>query len=274
LAGALKYGHKDLRNVLERASARETAARVAAGALASQLLETCGGRITGYVVQIGRAAMTRPVDPRRLSSVRLAASPVRCPEPSLEKKMVEEIRKAGRDGDTVGGIFEILATGLPAGLGSYAHWDRRLDGRLAQAVMSIQAIKGVEIGRAFRHAAERGSQVHDEINYHRSTGFGRYSHRSGGLEGGVTTGGPLLIRAAMKPISTLRKPLRSVDIVTKKAVLATHERSDVCAVPAASVVGEAMVAWVLADALVEKFGSDSLREITGNLRAYLKQIKR
>ncbi len=187
--------------------------------------------------------------------------------------MIEAIKKAGAAGDTVGGVFEVLATGVPAGLGSYTHWDRRLDGRLAQAVMSIQAIKGVEIGVGFLSTRQRGSAVHDEINYKASSGFGRFSHRSGGLEGGVTTGGPLLVRAAMKPISTLKKPLRSVDIITKRPVKAAYERSDVCAVPAASVVGEAMVAIVLADAITEKFGSDSWKEIQRNMKSYLSSIK-
>lgn len=273
LAGALKYGHLDVRHVLERASARETAARVACGALAAQLLSPCGVRIIGYVVQIGEVAVGRNTGSASRFSARVRASPVRSPDPRVTPSMMETIRQAGKEGDTVGGLFEVLAMGVPVGLGSYVHWDRRLDGRLAQAVMSIQAIKGVEIGSGFHQASLKGSVVHDEIFFRKGKGFDRYTHRSGGLEGGVTTGGPLLIRAAMKPLSTLQKPLRSVEISTKKPALAAQERSDVCAVPAASVVGEAMVAWVLADAFLEKFGSDNLEDIMKGYRSYQKRVK-
>jgi len=274
LAGVLKFGHTDVRNVLERASARDTAARVAGGAAAAQLLAELDIQVTGYVTAIGGVSAHPKYFSRPPTSTLLKHSPVRCPDPQASTRMMEVIRQAGRAGDTVGGVFEVVVTHLPPGLGSYTQWDKRLDGRLAQALMSIPAIKGVEIGLGFASAARRGSAVHDEIAYRQAVGYDRLSHRSGGLEGGVTTGGPLLLRAAMKPIATLRRPLRSVDIVTKQPVQAAHERSDVCAVPAASVVGEAMTALVLADALLEKFGGDSLVEVKRNLRAYLRYLKR
>ncbi|TDA67725.1 MAG: chorismate synthase [Clostridia bacterium] len=290
LSGGMKYGHRDLRNVLERSSARETAARVAAGAVARRLLEELGMEILGHVLQIGPVRVERDLT---LDQVRqeAPASPVFCADPTAAAGMMRAIDAAREDGDTLGGIFAVLALGLPPGLGSYSQWDRRLDGLLAQAVMSIPAIKGVEIGLGMGVAAVPGSRVHDEIFYSHGgegapTGVGpgrcagtcparnfhRHTNRAGGLEGGVTNGEPLVVRAAMKPIPTLRRPLWSVDIESKEAVEAAFERSDVCAVPAASVVGEAMVAVVLAAALSEKFGGDSLAEIRQNLAAYRERL--
>lgn len=281
LPGGMKYRHRDLRNVLERSSARETAARVAVGAVARRLLEELGIEILGHVLQIGPVRVRRELS---LEQVReqAPASPVFCADPAAGNEMMQAIDAAREEGDTLGGIFEVIAVGLPPGLGSYAQWDRRLDGLLAQAVMSIPAIKGVEIGLGMGVAAEPGSRVHDEIFYRHGTGpdtgncsaacpvrrFHRHTNRAGGLEGGVTNGEPLVVRAAMKPIPTLRRPLRSVDIDSKEPVEAAFERSDVCAVPAASVVGEAVVAIILAGAVLEKFGGDSLQELQQSLAAY------
>ncbi|MGI9953187.1 chorismate synthase [Moorellaceae bacterium AZ2] len=271
LPGGLKYRQEDLRNILERASARETAARVAAGAVAEALLEALGVELASHVVRIG------PVEVKRCISFEEAReagrSAVYCADAEAETAMVAAIREAGERGDTLGGIFEVLARGLPPGLGSHVHWDRRLDGRLAQALMSIPAIKGVEIGEGFALAAKAGSQAHDEIGYSREKGFFHYTNRAGGLEGGITNGETLIVRAAMKPIPTLRRPLRSVDWLTKEEVLAEVERSDVCAVPAAAVVGEAMVAWVLAGAFLEKFGGDHLEEICTRLKQYWEYVR-
>lgn len=280
LAGALKYAHRDIRNVLERASARETAARVAAGAVARRLLEELGVEIIGQVVRIGRVEapelpLGRSASREELQRLRQAieASPVYCADAGAAEAMVREIDLAREAGDSLGGVFEVRAYGVPPGLGSYAHWDRRLDGRLAQALMSIQAIKGVEIGLGFAAAALPGSQVHDEIFHRPGEGFYRLTNRAGGLEGGVTNGEPLVVRAAMKPIPTLYKPLRSVDLETKEAFVASVERSDVCAVPAACVVGEAAVAWELAMAIMEKFSGDSLGELKRNYQQYLAYLK-
>ncbi len=263
LAGALKYGHRDLRNVLERASARETAVRVALGAIARQFLERFQIKITSHVVQILDAqsrvdALSLP--PEEITA-RADESPVRCLDKAAEEKMIQRIDEAQKKRDTVGGVFELLATGLPVGLGSYVHWDRKLHARIAQALLSIQAMKAVEFGLG-REVAERwGSEAHDLIYYEEGRGFYRQTARAGGIEGGVSTGGPLVIRVAMKPLSTLMRPLDSVDMITKQPVKAHIERSDVCAVPAASVVGEAVLALVLADAFLEKFSGDSLPEI-------------
>lgn len=280
LAGALKFAHRDIRNVLERASARETAARVAAGALARRFLEELGVEIIGQVVRIGRVEapelpLGREASGEEIAHMRRAvdSSPVYCAHEEAAQAMVREIDMAREAGDSLGGVFEIRAYGLPPGLGSYTHWDRRLDGRLARALMSIQAIKGVEIGLGFACAALPGSQVHDEIFHRPGEGFYRLTNRAGGLEGGVTNGEPLVVRAAMKPIPTLRRPLRSVDLETKEPYEAAVERSDVCAVPAACVVGEAAVAWELAVAFLEKFGGDSLEEVKRNYRQYLAYIK-
>ncbi len=275
LAGALKYGHTDVRNVLERASARETAARVAAAGACRRFLSELGIEIASHVVRIGAVAAP-PVPALRViaSRARVERSPVRCLDALAERRMIAAIDAATRARDTVSGVVEGVATGVPVGLGSHVHWDRKLDGRLAQAVHSIPAIKGVEIGLGFAAAALPGSKAHDEIYYSQSERrFVRKTNRAGGLEAGITNGEPLVVRAAMKPLSTLRKPLRSVDIRDKSPGLAIRERSDVCAVPASGVVLEAMIALVLADAVLEKFGGDSLAEVKRNLRAYRKSLE-
>ena len=275
LAGFVKYGHEDMRNVLERASARETAARVAVGAIARQLLRCVGAEIVSHVIAIGSAAVRDPLaltfeDVRSMS----ADAALHCSDPDVERQMIAAIDQAREAGDTMGGTFEVIAHGVPPGLGTYVQWDRKLDGRLAQALMSIPAIKAVGIGRGPAVADVPGSRVHDEIlprNVRDEAGalpVKRPTNNAGGLEGGVTNGEDLRITGYMKPISTLMKPLRSVDLSTMTESPATVERSDVCAVPAAAVVGEAMVAFVLADAVVEKFGGDSVEELVANWEAY------
>jgi chorismate synthase len=272
LAGALKYDRHDVRDVLERASARETAARVAAGAVCKKLLALLGVDVFAHVIAIGHVEASAPDLPLAEIKERARASDLACASPAAEEAMREAIRDAAHAGDTLGGVFEVVATGVPPGLGSHVSWDRKLDGRIAQALMSIQAIKGVEIGPASDVARRRGSAAHDPIS-HDGNVFSRSSNWAGGLEGGITNGMPVRVRAAMKPISTLRRPLPSVDIATKLPFDATVERSDVCAVAAASVVGEAMLAFVLADAAVEKLGGDSLGEIRRNLDGYLAQVQ-
>jgi chorismate synthase len=261
LTGALKYHFNDVRRVLERSSARETVARVAAGAVCRCLLSQFGVKIASHVVELGGVAAARRPDGIEEISAIAEASPLRCVDPDAEAKMIVAIDEAKARGDTLGGVFEVIATGLPVGLGTYAHWDRRLDGRLAQAMMSINAIKGVEIGQGFREARVPGSNAHDEIFYNAERGFYRRTNQAGGTEGGMTTGEPLVVRVAMKPLSTLRSPLASVDLVTKEPVEAAVVRSDVTAVPAAGVIGEAMAAFVLSDAMIEKFGGDSLDQM-------------
>ncbi|MCL4424981.1 MAG: chorismate synthase [Firmicutes bacterium] len=312
LAGGQKYAHQDLRNVLERASARETAMRVAMGALTRAFLTEFGIKVFSYVTSIGGAGFApglapgSPVQgwpggsasgdesigqaPPALPSQpgskppwagldwaevrrRTEDSPVRCPDPTLSQTMMEAIDQAKVQGDSLGGVFEIRVTGLPPGLGSHVHWDRRLDGRLAAALMGIQAIKGVEIGLGFKVATLPGSQVHDEILYEPGKGYIRPTNNAGGLEGGITNGEDLILRAAMKPIPTLYRPLASVDIRTREPFLASVERSDVCAVPAAAVVGEAVVAFEIAGAFLEKFGGDSLEEVRRNYEAYMESLK-
>ena len=272
LAGALKYGHEDIRNVLERSSARETATRVAAGAVARQMLGHFGVEILSFTQSIGTIDIGfEGCDADTVTPAEIEASPVRCPDPEASLRMVAEIDEVSELGDTLGGTFRVIARGVPPGLGSYVHWDRKLDGRLAQAMLSINAIKGVEFGAGFQGAGRRGSQFHDEIEYE----AGRFRHltnRAGGLTGGVTNGEPIDLRVAIKPISTMKKPLPSVDLVTKEKVEAHYERSDVCVVPAAGVIGEAMVALTLADAFLEKFGGDSMAEIERNHRGYLESI--
>jgi chorismate synthase len=274
LAGAMKYGHEDIRDVLERASARETTMRVAIGGIARQLLSHFGIRIASHVTTIGDVSIPAG---RVVSFAEAEAlpddGPLHCVDAAAEERMKAAIDKAGKAGDTLGGAFEVIVTGLPVGLGSYVQWDRRLDGRLAQALCSIQAIKGCEFGLGFETARRPGSAVHDEILFDTQAGFKRTTNNAGGLEGGVTNGQPVIVRAAMKPLSTLRTPLKSVDLATKEAVEAVVERSDVCAVPAAGIVGEAMVAIVLADAFLEKFGGDSLEEVRRNYEAYLGSLK-
>ena len=267
LAGALKFLTEDLRSVLERASARETAARVAAGSLAKQLLATATVEIRSHIVRIGQASLG---DDRRVEWGALGdieSSPVRCCDPAVAQAMILEIDRAKKAGDTIGGLFEVVARGVPPGLGSFSQWDRRLDGRIAQALMSIPAIKAVAIGAGFRAGEMPGSSFHDEILYDAESGLHRGSNRAGGLEGGVTNGEELRAQAVVKPIPTLLMPLRSIDLHTKEAEPASVERSDVCVVPAAAVVGEAVVAWVLADAVLEKFGGDSLAEFLDHVEA-------
>jgi len=279
LAGVIKYHQQDVRNILERSSARETAMRVALGAVAKKFLSEFGIRVGSYVTQIGdqqSAVSSQQLGQEELFEVfgRAEASPVRCPDEDATKRMIGLIEDAMKEGSSLGGVFEVFATGLPVGLGSHIQWDKRLDGRIAGALMSIQAIKGVEIGLGFEMAGSSGSEVMDEIFYHgQKTGFYRKTNNAGGIEGGMTNGMPVLVRAGMKPIPTLRKQLSSVDIVSKEPLEAAYERSDVCAVPAASVIGEAMTALVIADAFLEKFGGDSIEEVTANYRAYLEYVK-
>ncbi|GHD77395.1 chorismate synthase [Salinibacterium amurskyense] len=272
LVGMQKYDFAESRNVLERASARETAARVALGAVARAFLEGLGIRLVSHTLSIGTvrspesSALPAPDDVATLD-----ADPLRCFDPETSKRMVAEVDLAHEDGDTLGGVVEVLAYGLPPGLGSYTHWDRRLDAQLSAALMGIQAIKGVEVGDGFETAARRGSVAHDEL-VRDDDGISRLSDRAGGIEGGMTTGTVLRVRAAMKPISTVPRALRTVDVATGEAAVAHHQRSDVCAVPASGVVAEAMVALTLANSVLEKFGGDSLGETKRNLDAYVAAI--
>ncbi len=274
LAGGIKYNQRDLRNILERASARETAARVAVGAVCKRLLEEFGVRVGSYVISIG--PLSPPVEEEDLLRRHELAerSEVRFPDPSRDGEFRELIDSARERGESLGGIFEVFAVGVPPGLGSHIQWDRRIDSRIAQAMMSVQAIKGVEIGLGFESARRFGSEVQDEIAYDPERGYLRLSNNLGGTEGGITSGMPILVRAAMKPIPTLTSPLRSVDIETREEVRAAKERSDVTAVPAASVVGEAMLALVLADAFLEKFGGDFLEEVAERFRLYMEHVRR
>ncbi len=284
LAGILKYGHSDIRNILERASARETVSRVAVGSFCKQLIAPFSITVRGYLRSLGGIAAD--VDGKSYDEIfeRAENSPVRMADPEAEKKAIALIDECKKEGNTLGGVFEVVATGVPPGLGSHVHWDRKLDGRLARGLMSIQAMKGVEIGRGFDMAMRRGSEVHDEIFFdprHASsdprrmypTDFYRGSNNAGGLEGGMTTGAPLVVRVAMKPISTLMSPLQSVNLETRQPEDASVERSDVCSAPAAAVIGEAIVSFELARAFLEKFGGDSLAEINRNYDGYLEQIK-
>jgi chorismate synthase len=269
LAGMQKYGHTDARPILERASARETAARVALGVVAKAFLkQALGIEIVSHVVELGPIAVKPGLQPLPEDAERIDADPLRCLDPEASARMVAEVDAAKRDADTLGGIVEVLAYGVPPGLGSHVQWDRKLDAKLATALMSIQAIKGVEIGDAFTQARSRGSQAHDEI-IPTADGVRRVTDRAGGLEGGITTGEPLRVKAAMKPISSLNRALATVDVTTGEAATAINQRSDVCAVPAAAVVAEAMVALVLAEAALEKLGGDSVVEISRNLAGYI-----
>jgi chorismate synthase len=273
LVGMQKYSFDEARPVLERASARETAARVALGAVAAAFLDQAlGARVVSHVVAIGAARSPYGSLPAPDDVAALDADPVRCLDPDASKAMVEEIDQAHKDGDTLGGVVEVVVHGLPPGLGSHVHWDRRLDARLAGALMGIQAIKGVEVGDGFALAADRGSRAHDEI-VRTEGGIGRSGGRSGGTEGGMSTGEVLRVRAAMKPISTVPRALRTVDVATGEAAVAHHQRSDVCAVPAAGIVAEAMVALVLADVALEKFGGDSVAETRRNVEGYLSSLR-
>ncbi|HAG50390.1 MAG: chorismate synthase [Deltaproteobacteria bacterium GWC2_42_51] len=299
LAGVLKYRQYDIRNILERSSARETAARVAVGAVCKKFLDEFGIKVMSWVVEIGgvRSQGPAPAGFKRGSGVRsekdiedifklAEVSDVRCPDKVVAEKMRRAIDRARKKGDSIGGIFEVAVTGVPPGLGSHVQWDRKLDGNLAKALMSIQAIKGVETGMGFYVAGRFGSEVHDEIFYRSqkknlssvfwplSSGFYRKTNNAGGIEGGMSNGEPIILRAAMKPIPTLYKPLRSVDIKKKKAFAASVERSDICAVPAASVIGEAVVAFEIANAFVEKFGGDSIDEIKRNYKGYIEYLRK
>jgi chorismate synthase len=273
LAGMQKYGFDDARQVLDRASARETAARVALGEVARRFLkQALGVDIVSHVTEIGGARTPAEALPGPGDLARIDADPVRCSDPEGSAAMVDVIDKAHKDGDTLGGVVEVLAYGLPPGLGNYTHWDRRLDSRLAAALMGIQAIKGVAVGDGFETARRPGSRAHDEIEYTTEDGVRRITNRAGGVEGGMTNGEILRVSAAMKPISTVPRALATIDVKTGEAAKAHHERSDVCAVPAAGIVAEAMVALVLADAALEKFGGDSVEEVARNLSGYLSSM--
>jgi chorismate synthase len=272
LAGAMKYGHSDVRNVLERASARETAARVAAGALARAFLRDLGVGVFSHVTRIGAVVAAQRDDLRPEDFDGVDESPVRCLDPDASEAMVAEIDRARKANESLGGVFEVRAFGLVPGMGSHVSWEERLDGRLAGAVMSIQAMKGVGIGDGFELAERDGSQAHDEIFFSEDRGFFRETNRAGGLEGGMTTGDPLVVRAAMKPLPTLTKPLRSVDLATKEPAQALRERTDSCTVPAAGVVGESMVALVLATAYREKLGGDHIDDVRAALSSYEQRI--
>ncbi|MFC1930419.1 chorismate synthase [Chloroflexota bacterium] len=271
LPGTIKYHHRDIRPVLERASARETVARVAAGAIAERFLEEFGISISSYTLAVGCHRIESPV---KVDWEKLDSSLLRCPDREIEKAMVAEIDSAMEAGDTLGGIFQVIATGVPIGLGSHTHWDRRLSGRLSQAVMSINAVKGVEIGDGFDIAVVNGSEAHDVIKSPSESGgsWGHRTNHAGGLEGGISNGEEITIRCAVKPIATMKKPLPSVDLITGKVIDAHYERSDVCIVPAAGVIGEAMVALVLADAVLEKFGGDNLVESLHHYQGYLNMV--
>jgi chorismate synthase len=274
LAGSQKFNFHDARYVLERASARETAARVAAGSFARQLLAQFGVEIASHTIQVGHVRLERAACWQEIRAICSdLESPLRCVDTQVQEKMKAEVDAALKAGDTVGGVFEIVAHGVPVGLGSHAQWDEKLDGRLAQGVMSVQAVKAVEIGSGVLAAGSYGSEVQDEISYDKQARrFQRSSNRAGGLEGGITNGEDVVLRGFLKPISTLRKPLGTADMVTKEPVQAAYERSDWCVVPAGGVAGEAMVALVLADAFLQKFGGDSLAETRRNFESYGRQI--
>jgi chorismate synthase len=276
LNGAIKYQHRDMRNILERSSARETAIRVACGAVAKQLLSYFNIKVAGHVRRIGSVE----ADVSKLSELSIEEfqtiteeSPVRCIDSQAAQAMMEAIDQAKAEGDSIGGIVEVIVEGVPVGLGSHVQWDRKLDGKLGQAILSIQAFKGVEVGIGFDAAEIPGSQVHDEIAWSEDRGYYRKTNRLGGFEGGMTTGMPIVVRGVMKPIPTLYKPLQSVDIDTKESFEASIERSDSCAVPAASVVAEAVVAWEIANAFCEKFGNDHVTEMKNNLERYMEEAK-
>lgn len=275
LAGSLKYDFHDARYILERASARETAARVAAGALAKLYLREFGVSVLSHTIAVGHARLERAASWEEIEAVCANLdSPLRCVDPAAEELMKAEVDKVLRAGDSVGGVFEVVARGLPVGLGAHVQWDEKLDARLARAVMSIQAVKAVEIGTGVANASSYGSEVQDEIGYDSARrAFTRTSNRAGGLEGGITNGQDVLVRGYLKPISTLRKPLQTADLLTKQTLQAAYERSDYCVVPAAGVAGETMVALELAGAFIEKFGGDSLAEAKRNFQGYAAQVE-
>ncbi len=274
LAGGIKYMHRDLRNVLERSSARETAARVAVGAVTRRLLKEFGIEVISHVVEIGGIGidLERSLTVKKIRAL-AERSDLRCVDSNAADKIRKRIDRAVKEGDSLGGVFEVIFSGVPVGLGSHVHYSRKLNSRLAGAVMSIQAIKGVEVGIGFEASRLPGSEVHDEIFYSKAKGYYRKTNRAGGIEGGISNGENIVLRAAMKPIPTLRKPLRSVDIETKRSFKASVERSDVCAVPAAGVIAEAVTAFELARAMVEKFGGDSLFEMRRNYENYMKAVR-
>jgi chorismate synthase len=274
LAGALKFNFHDARYILERASARETAARVAAGAFAKLLLGEFGVTVLSHTGAVGHVRLERSAGWQEIvAACENLESPLRCVDADTELRMKAEVERALKEGDSVGGVFEVIARGVPAGLGSHAQWDEKLDAKLARAVMSIQAVKAIEIGTAVENAGSYGSEVQDEIRYDESSKrFARSSNRAGGIEGGITNGSDIVVRGYLKPISTLRRPLQTVDMKTKEPVKAAYERSDVCVVPAAGVIGEAMVALELAGAFLEKFGGDSVQEMRRNYDGYQKQL--
>ena len=293
LAGVLKYASQDIRNILERSSARETAARVAVGAICKRFLDEFGIKVMSWVKEIGgvKGQGSRVKNEKDIETFfeMAESSDVRCPDKKISEEMRKTIDRARKNGDSLGGIFEVVVTGIPPGLGSHVQWDRKLDGNLARALMSIQAIKGVEVGTGFKAAERFGSEVHDEIFYRSQKSearsqkekfwpiiprFYRKTNNAGGIEGGMSNGEPIVVLAAMKPIPTLYKPLKSVDIKTKKPFTASVERSDICAVPAASVIGEAVVAFEIANAFVDKFSGDSLGEIKRNYKGYLEYLRR
>lgn len=269
LNGGIKYGHRDLRNVLERSSARETTVRVAAGAVAKKLLSQLGIEIASHVVEIG-GIKSKVSDYETLNSLKelTEQSPVRCLDPEAEQEMMKAIDDAKANGDSIGGVVEVIVEGMPAGVGSYVHYDRKLDAKLASAIMSINAFKGVEIGIGFEAARKPGSEVHDEIAWEKDKGYYRKSNRLGGLEGGMSTGMPIVVRGVMKPIPTLYKPLKSVDIDSKEPFTASIERSDSCAVPAASVVAENVIAWEIASAIVDQFHADRIDALIENVEQH------
>lgn len=270
VSGILKYDRKDIRDILERASARETAARVAVGALCKQLLASCGITLTAHVTNIGGVALT---DADMMDWDYYQTSEMRCTNPTVEAKMKEAIDRAKEAGDTLGGVFEVIVRGCMVGLGSHTQWDRKLDTKIAAAMMSIQAIKGVEIGVGFEYGSLPGSKAHDELFYEEGRGYYRKTNRAGGLEGGMTNGEDVIVKAAMKPIPTLMQPLSSVDVATHEAVKACRERSDVCAVSAASVVGEAMMAIVMTEAVLDKFGGDCIVDFLAAVQHYNDRVK-
>lgn len=277
LAGALKYNFAEARYVLERASARESAARVAVGALAKLLLRELGIEVLSHVISVGAAGVESQIEFKDISALRERSEILlNCADAEIEQRMKNEVDQALKTGDSVGGVFEVVAVGVPPGLGTYAQWDERLDARLAAALMSLQAVKAVEIGSGISAASSPGSAVHDEIGYEkreRFAGFTRSRNNAGGIEGGVSNGEEIRVRGYLKPISTLRRPLQSVDFATREPVKAAYERSDVCVVPAAGVAGEAMVALTLAGCALEKFGGDSITETLRNFKGYLEQLK-
>ncbi len=267
--GALKYGFTDIRNVIERASARETALRVAAGAIFKLFLKEFGINFYSYTIAIGEVKSTD----MKIGNAELEDSPLRCRDQKKEKEMMKLIDKAKNRKDTIGGISEVIAKGICPGLGSYSHFDRRLDAKIAHAMLSIPSVKGIEIGSAFENSKKFGSDVHDEIFYNSKKGFFHMTNRAGGIEGGISNGEDIVIRLAIKPIPTLGKPLHSVDIITKEKRLAQKERADICVVPAVGVIAEAMLAFVIADAFLEKFGTDSMNDIKSNYNLYMKRIR-